>query len=201
MNATQGTPAQRIDQDAEDYPSSLRTRLGANAPEALVVLGDRSLLRSRRTALFCSARTPGDAILRAHDAARRMRDEGVTVISGFHSPIEKECLRILLRGKQPIIICPARAIEAMRVPVECRSAFDAGRVLFLSTFTKEPKRVTKNSALCRNELVAALADEAYIPYLSSGGQTARIAAMLKSWKVPLVAASSTARQVGKTSLA
>jgi len=32
-------------------------------------------------------------------AARRMRDEGVTVISGFHSPIEKECLRILLRGK------------------------------------------------------------------------------------------------------
>lgn len=55
--------------------------------------------------VFCSARAPGDAILRAHDAARRMCDEGVTVISGFHSPIENECLRILLRGKQLIIIC------------------------------------------------------------------------------------------------
>ncbi len=116
MNVTQGTPTQRIARDAEDYPSPLRTRLGANAPEVLVVLGDRRLLRSRRTALFCSARTPGDAILRAHDVARRMRDEGVTVISGFHSPIEKECLRILLRGKQPVIVCPARTSSRTTAP-------------------------------------------------------------------------------------
>ena len=153
-----------------------------------MALGNIRLLRNRKVALFCSARSPGDAILRAHDAARRMRDEGVTVISGFHSPIEKECLHILLRGKQPIIVCPARAIDGMRLPAELRAAFDAGRVLFLSPFTREPKRVTKDSALRRNELVAALADEAYIPYLSSGGQTARIAEMLMAWKVPLAAA-------------
>ena len=55
MNDTRHTPTQRIARDAEDYPNSLRTRLGANAPAALVVLGDRGLLRSRRTALFCSA--------------------------------------------------------------------------------------------------------------------------------------------------
>lgn len=171
------------------WPAHLVQRQGAAAPSSLHAIGPVTLLGARRTALFCSARSPGVAILRAHDAARRMRDEGVTVISGFHSPIEKECLHILLRGKQPIIICPARAIEAMRIPTECCSAFDAGRVLFLSPFTKEPKRVTKDSALRRNELVAALADEAYIPYLSSGGQTARIAEMLTAWKVPLVAAS------------
>ena len=183
MNVTQETPAQRIARDAEDYPSSLRTRLGANAPEALVVLGDRSLLRSRRTALFCSARTPGDAILRAHDAARKMRDEGVTVISGFHSPIEKECLRILLRGKQPIIICPARAIEEMRMPAETREAFDAGRVLFLSPFVGHPRRITKEAAMRRNEVVAALADDAYIAHVEPGSGTARIAQMLKTWSV------------------
>jgi len=44
------------------------------------------------------------------------RDDGVTVISGFHTPVEKECLRILLRGSQPVIICPARSIEGMRIP-------------------------------------------------------------------------------------
>ena len=166
------------------WPQCLIERLGEAVPLALHIIGSSGLLAARRTALFCSARTPGDAILRAHDAAQRMRDEGVTIISGFHSPIEKECLQILLRGKQPIIICPARAIEAMRVPTECRSAFDAGRVLFLSPFTTEPKRVTKESAARRNEFVAALADEAYIPYFSSGGQTARIAEMLTEWKVP-----------------
>jgi predicted Rossmann fold nucleotide-binding protein DprA/Smf involved in DNA uptake len=163
----------------------LTARLGEAAPRELRALGDPDLLCTRKTALFCSARTPGDAILRAHDAARRLRDEGVTVISGFHSPIEKECLRILLRGKQPIIICPARAIETMRIPTDRRAAFDAGRLLFLSPFASEPRRITKESALRRNEIVAALADEVSIAHITPGGQTERMADMLKHWRVPL----------------
>lgn len=190
MNAgerlSQPAGPQRIARDAEDYPAMLRLRLGENAPAELILLGDRGLLRSRKTALFCSTRTPGDAILRTHDAARRMRDKGVTVISGFHSPIERECLRILLRGKQPVIICPARAIDAMRVPREHREAFDAGRMLFLSPFRGQPKRITKESALRRNEVVAALADDAYIAHVSPGGGTARIVELLDAWKVPQV---------------
>jgi len=182
----QSASLQRIARDAADYPVMLRSRLGENAPVELTVLGDPSLLRVRRMALFCSARTPGDAILRAHDAARRMRDEGVNVISGFHSTIEEECLRILMRGSQPIIVCPARAIEAMRIPNEFRAAFDAGRVLFLSPFTGQPNRITKESAMRRNEVVAALADYAYVAHVSPGGGTARIAQMLEEWNVPRV---------------
>lgn len=183
---SQSVRVQRITRDAADYPSVLRSRLGENAPVELTVLGDPGLLRLRRTALFCSARTPGDAILRTHDAARRMRDEGVTVISGFHSPIEKECLRILLRGRQPVIVCPARAIEAMRIPTDCHAAFAAGRLLFISPFTKQPKRVTKESALRRNEIVAALADEVFIAHIAPGGQTEKMTEMLKRWRVPAI---------------
>ena len=139
----QSPAAHRLARSDELYPGVLLARLGENAPAALTAIGPVALLANRKTALFCSARTPGDAILRAHDAVRRMRDEGVTVISGFHSPIEKDCLRILLRGKQPIIVCPARAIETMRIPPECRPAFDDGRILFLSPFTQEPARITK----------------------------------------------------------
>lgn len=175
----QSPAAHRLARGDELYPGVLLARLGENAPAALTAIGPEGLLANRKTALFCSARTPGDAILRAHDTARRMRDEGVTVISGFHSPIEKECLRILLRGKQPIIVCPARAIESMRIPTECRVAFDAGRVLFLSPFTKKPKRVTRNSALRRNELVAALANNAYVAYAAPGGQTAKTIELLR----------------------
>lgn len=85
MSAKQaGQPrAERIARDAPDYPPMLLARLGAEAPEELVVLGRRELLGAHKTALFCSARTPGHAILRAHGAARRMRERGVTVISGF----------------------------------------------------------------------------------------------------------------------
>ncbi len=171
------------------WPSALAARLGETAPQDLWALGNLALLATRKTSLFCSARTPGGAILRAHDTARQLRDCGITVISGFHSPIEKDCLRILLRGTQPIIVCPARAIEGMRIPPECRAAFEAGRLLFLSPFTVQPKRVTTESALRRNEIVAALADEVFIAYIAPGGETERIAELLARWRVPVMRAS------------
>ena len=168
------------------WPETLSERLGASAPPALQVIGPVALLAGRKTAIFCSARTPGDAILRAHDTARRLRDEGATVISGFHSPIEQECLRILLRGKQPIILCPARAIAGMRIPTECRTAFDAGQLLFLSPFIASPRRVTRDAALRRNEVVAALADQVFIAHIAAGSRTARMADMLTRWGVPFL---------------
>ncbi|TKB74320.1 MAG: hypothetical protein E8D45_08710, partial [Nitrospira sp.] len=113
------------------WPRCLTERLGKDAPPTLHVIGSLALLAARRTALFCSVKTPGSAILRTLDAARSLRDAGVTVISGFHSPIEKECLHILLRGNQPIIACPGRTIDQMRIPAECQPAFESGRLLFL----------------------------------------------------------------------
>ncbi len=165
------------------YPANLLDRFKEKAPEKLAAIGPIEHLANRKTALFCSAQTPGEAILRAHDMARRLRDEGTTVISGFHSPIEKECLSILLRGKQPIIICPARAIEGMRIPAECRPAFDAGRILYLSPFVEKPRRVDRDSALYRNEIVAALADSVYLAHVQPGGDTDRIALFLKKWGI------------------
>ena len=162
----------------------LRARLGGDAPEKLASLGNVELLAVPKTALFCSSRCPGDPILAAFDEMVRLRDAGRCVIGGFHSPIEKSCLEILLRGKQPIIVCVARAMDTMRVPGHCREAFDAGRVLFLSPFLDTPKRVTKDSAILRNRLVAALADEAYVAHVEPGGQTEQIVELLTGWVVP-----------------
>ena len=71
----------------------------------------------------------------------------------------------------------------MRIPIEYRRAFDAGRVLFLSPFDGLIKRVTRESAARRNEFVAALADDAFIPHVSPNGDTARIVELLAAWKV------------------
>jgi predicted Rossmann fold nucleotide-binding protein DprA/Smf involved in DNA uptake len=128
------------------YPARLQERLGHQAPTKLVAIGNVALLSQPKTALFCSNRCPGDAILGAYDFAQMLRDEGVTVVSGFHSAIEKEYLRILLRGKQPIIVCAARAIDKIRLPSDWRSALEAGRLLILSPFPKRPRRPTVESA-------------------------------------------------------
>jgi predicted Rossmann fold nucleotide-binding protein DprA/Smf involved in DNA uptake len=133
------------------------------------------LLNERKVALFCSARCPGDAILRAYDQAAQWRDAGRCVISGFHSPVEKECLRILLRGKQPVIICPARCLGKMRLPSDWKKPLADGRLLILSCFATGQNRATTELAARRNELVAALADEVWFAHITPGGRMEQLA--------------------------
>jgi predicted Rossmann fold nucleotide-binding protein DprA/Smf involved in DNA uptake len=142
------------------------------------------LLLQPKTGLFCSLRCPGNAILGAYDTARKLRDEGVTVISGFHSPVEKECLPILLRGKQPIIICLARSLEKIRIPAAWRGGLDTGRLLLLSPFEKRPSRATVESSHQRNELVAAMSDEILIIHAEPGGNIEQISKLVDRWSFP-----------------
>jgi predicted Rossmann fold nucleotide-binding protein DprA/Smf involved in DNA uptake len=168
---------------AAEYPARLRERLGDDAPAQLSALGNLELLRLPTIALFCSVRCPGNAILTAYDQAARWRDAGRCVIGGFHSPVEKECLRILLRGKQPIVICAARAINKIRLPSEWRVALEAGRLLIISPFEKRLRRPTLESARRRNEVVAALADEVLIVHATPGGNIERISKLIDGWHV------------------
>jgi predicted Rossmann fold nucleotide-binding protein DprA/Smf involved in DNA uptake len=165
------------------WPRQLDERLGTAAPSRLWAMGNLGILDERKVGLFCSVRCPGDAILAAYDAARQLRDEGVTVVSGFHSPVEKECLRILFRGNQPIIICLARAMDKIRLPVDWRRMLENGRLILLSPFEKRPRRPTTESSHQRNELVAALSDEALIIHAEPGGSVARVSELVDYWKI------------------
>jgi predicted Rossmann fold nucleotide-binding protein DprA/Smf involved in DNA uptake len=166
------------------YPELLRRRLGADAPARVSGLGNSDLLASPKIALFCSARCPGDAILAAHDQAARWRDEGRCVISGFHSPIEKDCLRILLRGPQPIIVCLARGLEGMRVPTHWGEPLADGRLFVLSPFPAAERRVTKDLAAERNRLAAALADDVVFAHITPGGGLDYLRRLVADWGIP-----------------
>ena len=160
---------QSISRRDAGYPAPLRDRLGADAPPELTALGNLDLLALPKTALFCSARCPGKVILTTYDQAAKWRDTGRCVISGFHSPVEKECLQILLRGDAPVILCPARRMLE-RLPAKWAIAVASGRMLILSAFAITATRVTAELAARRNEFVAALADEVFIAHTTAGGQ-------------------------------
>ncbi len=174
------------------WPRRLPERLGADAPERLTLIGDPAILDEQLTALFCSAKCPGGQILKAYDAARALRDAGRTVVGGFHAPIEKDCLDILLCGDQSIIICLARGLEGMRIPQPWRTAVDAGRLLLLSPFPPTLRRPTKQTARQRNLLAAALADDALIIHAEPGGAVADVAAALRQWGTPIRTAEAPA---------
>lgn len=100
--------------------------------------------------------------------------------------MEKECLRLLLRGTQPVIICPARTLTGMRLPTEWRDPLDNGRLLVLSGFADGQRRVTAELAQQRNQIVAALADQIFIAYASPGSKTDGFVRSLLTWGKPLL---------------
>lgn len=135
------------------------------------------------TGLFCSRKCPGSLILSAFDHVAALRDAGRMVASGFHSEMEQECLKILLRGTQPVIICPARAIENMRVPKDWEKPMAENRLLVLSTFDKDQKRTSAQLAGQRNRFVASLVDEILVIHAKRGTETLNMAvAALKNGK-------------------
>ncbi len=140
--------------------------------ETLDMVGDAEILERRKVALLCSQKCPGALILETYDLCQHFRATGVTVISGFHSPMEQECLRILLRSPHPQIWCLARGLmqRIPAKPVDCQRAVADGRLLMISPFPASEKRITADMAVVRNRTVADLADAVVIPYAAPGSR-------------------------------
>jgi predicted Rossmann fold nucleotide-binding protein DprA/Smf involved in DNA uptake len=173
-----------LDRSQNHWAQQLFQRMPKTAPPRLWVIGNRQILEQHKIGLFCSVHCPDEVIASAHRAARKLCDEDATAISGFHSPVEKECLRILLAGKRPLVICAARTLEKMRIPREWKPALENGRLLILSRFERSPRRVDTGSARRRNELVAALSDEVLIIHAEHRGQVEKVRQLVNSWGIP-----------------
>ncbi len=174
-----------MDRSDAAYPTALNLYLGKNASLSVAALGNLEILTHNKLALFCSVRCPGALILKTHDLAQQLAQAGVTVIGGFHSPVEKECLRILLRGRQPVIICPARSLKKMRILKEWKKPLDEGRLLFLSPFPDNRHRGDTEMAVYRNRFVAALADRIFISYAEPSSKTENFCREILAWRKPV----------------
>jgi len=166
-------------------PSTLQRYLGDRGLGIIEALGNFEILKEKKLAFFCSVKCPGQLILKTYDLAQRLKEEGITVISGFHSPIEKECLRIFLRGKQPLIVCPARSLKGMRLRGEYKKPIEEGRLLLLSPFKENQNRNTAETATKRNRFVATLADEIFITHASAHSKTEHFCREILSWSKPV----------------
>jgi predicted Rossmann fold nucleotide-binding protein DprA/Smf involved in DNA uptake len=154
-----------------DFPGALRQ---SGQVARIWAIGNTAILREPLVGIVCSERCPGDVILQTYDLARALRDAGVPLIGGFHSPMERECLDLLLRGKQPVVVCPARGIEAIRVPPAWKTAVSGRRLLILSPFEPKRRRATSELAEERNRFVAQLAHSMFVPHAAAGGKIERL---------------------------
>jgi predicted Rossmann fold nucleotide-binding protein DprA/Smf involved in DNA uptake len=138
---------------------------------ACASVGNRELLGDVKLGLFCSVHCPGKLVVRTYELVRDLRDAGVTLVAGFHSPMEQECLRLVLRGGSPVIVCPARSVQDMRLHPEWKPLLQVGRLLLISPFPASVRRVTRETAQIRNAFVARLADVLFVAHANPGGST------------------------------
>ncbi len=130
--------------------------------------GNIKLLELPKTAFLCSRKVPATVVLKCYDWAIEQREKGNCIISGFQSQIEKDVLHFLLKGKQPIIIALARGLK-QKPESAFQHAIDKGRLLIITPFDKEIKRVTVKTAQVRNQLMIDLAENITVGFISEGG--------------------------------
>ena len=137
-------------------------------PSPLRVLGDSSALRGSLTGFFCSRRFPARAVLPVLDWAREARERGEVVVSGFHSPLERDALEILLSGGSPVVMALARGIPSRFRP-DVRRGLESGVLTLASPFPGEVGRQTAETAAVRNDFIFSLSSRVVIGWAAPDG--------------------------------
>ena len=126
-------------------------------------------------AFFCSNSCPGDIILKAQDWANSRTLRSVPVIGGFHTPVEKEVLRLLIRNSAPVVYVLARCIEGWRKPRSIAEAMGHGSLVAVSPFDATQTRTTARLAAVRNEFIVSKVDQVLVAHASNSGKTEALA--------------------------
>lgn len=133
------------------------------------------MLGLQSTAFFCSRSCPGDIILKAQDWANARGPDSAPVIGGFHTPIERDVLRILLREAAPVTIVLARAAQGYRMSPAVKAAVTAGTARIVSPFPATQTRTTAATAEERNRHILTRCDTILFAHASPGGKTEALA--------------------------
>lgn len=128
----------------------------------IAYLGSQALLKEYKLGFLCSSRIGSRAILPCYDWATAL-PSGSIVISGFHSPIERDLLQMLLNTGHRVIVVLARRLYAT-IPPEWQKAIDEERMLIVST-APEASRAGRLAAQQRNDYIAQLSDRLIFGYV------------------------------------
>lgn len=135
-------------------------------------IGNVELLNLYKIAFLCSRRFPEAAALKAYRWADEQRENGICVISGYHSPIEKDVLRRFLKGTQPIIIALAKGLR--KLDSELGAPIEAGRLLVITSYADSVSHACEAKCFQRNRMMVDLADGIVIAHASAGGNLERL---------------------------
>jgi hypothetical protein len=143
--------------------------------------------QSRKTVFVCSKRCPGNALLHAIDWVKSLDPAATTLLGGWHTPVEREVLRLALLRGVPVIIAEARSPRTV-IPPAWRAPLAEGRLHIVHPFSDAGPRITAAQAAERTRWVLAHARYIVVAHASPGGTLASALAATTA-KVLYLAAS------------
>ena len=159
-------------------PAALAKGVGPELAARIVGAGETALLAEPLLGLIASRECPGHVLLETLDRVPEWVKAGRVIVSGFHSPLEQQVLRSLLRRKGRAVKVLARGFGDKggnyRPTAEEREPLANGCMLVISAFTPNVTRTTRETALARNRLVLALAAEIVVPHVAAGSPLAAL---------------------------
>ena len=122
-------------------------------------LGNKELLKMIKVGFLASRKISTLSILPTLDWAMKVsKQKGIAIVSGFHSKMERDVLKILLRGECGIILVLARGMYR-KLPKQYEVAMLQNRLLIISYEKESVTRVSETTAHKRNDYVREIADE------------------------------------------
>ena len=128
-------------------------------------LGNIALLHMQKVGFLASRKISTLSVLPALDWAMQVsKQRDIAIVSGFHSLMEHNVLKLLLQGQCGIIIVLARGMYR-KLPKQYEEAMNQNRLLIISYEKETITRVSEESAHKRNHHVEQLANEMFkIPH-------------------------------------
>ena len=122
-------------------------------------LGNKDLLKMRKVGFLASRKISTLSILPTLDWAMQVcKQKDIAIVSGFHSKMERDVLKILLQGECGIIVVLARGMYR-KLPKQYEKAISQNRLLIISYEKESVTRVSEATAHKRNNHVREIADE------------------------------------------
>jgi predicted Rossmann fold nucleotide-binding protein DprA/Smf involved in DNA uptake len=156
-------------------PPPLARRLDPGWAARIVGVGSAALLEGPLLGFIASRACPASVLIETLDFVPKWVKAGRVLISGFHSPLEQQVLKSLLRRQGRAVKALARGMTDYRPAADEREPLEAGRLLILTACPPAVTRSTRATALERNRLVLRLASERCIPHTAPGSPLAELA--------------------------
>ena len=141
-------------------------------------IGEQTLVGRSLTAFFASRKCPGSAIRATMDWAVEQARKKTPLIGGFHSPLERSVLKIVLAAKSPVVIVLARGLDNARLPRPWHTALNDGHASVV-TMTTASQRLSEPIAGQRNHWIASHASRIVLGHVDPSGL---LAGLVEKWR-------------------